>query len=101
MTWLWSANERLWRTHAARSVLLGSRAVKRRPRHSLPSSPDEMRSLVAAAAILVLAATPASAQVSIDFEGTGAPCAFAGSPVGTHYSGLGVTFSDFGELLNQ
>jgi len=61
-----------------------------------------MRQLIAAAALLTVAILPATAQVSIDFEGTGAPCLFnQTSPLTTQYSAQGVLFGGNGSILNQ
>jgi hypothetical protein len=60
-----------------------------------------MRHLLTAVALLAVTAVPAAAQV-IDFDGTGAPCAFAETvPLTTQYSAQGFTFSGHGSILNQ
>ena len=61
-----------------------------------------MKRLVLTAAMLLggLART-ASAQVSINFDGSGAPCTFAEAvPLTTAYNAQGITFNGNGSILN-
>jgi len=61
-----------------------------------------MRQFIAAVALLAVASLPATAQVSTDFEGTGAPCLFNQTgPLTNQYSAQGVAFGGNGSILNQ
>ena len=62
-----------------------------------------IRLLVAiAACAAAVAPSDARAQVAINFDGTGAPCTFGSTtPLTNAYSGLGVTFSGTGSILNE
>jgi hypothetical protein len=58
-------------------------------------------SLIALATIGLLS-QPVTAQTTIDFDGTDAPCAFVEtSPLTNLYAGLGVTFGGGGAILHQ
>lgn len=62
-----------------------------------------MRRVVRSAVVMLFVlAAPSTAQVSINFDGTGAPCTFGETtPLTNLYAGSGVTFGGNGSILNE
>jgi hypothetical protein len=69
---------------------------------SLARRINSIAASLAAAVLAVLAPSDAHAQITLNFDGTGAPCEYRDtSPLTTAYTAQGITFAGTGAVLNQ